>query len=170
MKILQPENVPRCRRISCLTRFRADAWSFPAVDGAGNNVSIQLIDDMRRLKEMSNASDLLVTNRICETASPIDFDGCGPRYWYLSGYAERRVYFETYAYTMDNEYRSAENRVATISKFISTPNSKYQGALWNQGVRWIFIDKSRLYSDYSAFASLAIDSESSQIWELNTPE
>jgi hypothetical protein len=150
-------------------RFRADTWSVQVSDGT-NGVSNELIGDMRKLKEFSKAYDLVITNRICGDTSPSVFQDCGPGYWFLSAYAERKVFFETYAYVMNNEIEPAKKRVSTISRFVSYPSDDGVSALWNEGVRWIFIDKTRSYSDYSTFARLRLETSSSQIWEIYIPE
>lgn len=150
--------------------FKSFIYSGKALDGNGINISNQLIDGMRTLKEFSNKDDLVITNRICEASSPAEYHYCGPRYWYLSGYSERKVFFETYAYSWGHDQGEVEDRIDQNMEFIFTPTTDKSKNLWDYGVRWVFIDKSRPYTSYSNVANLKHDTEFSQIWRLLPPK
>jgi hypothetical protein len=150
--------------------FKSFVYSGNESSGSENNVSNQLIGDMRTLKEFSNTNDLVATNRICEATSPNVYLYCGPHYWYLSGYSERKIFFETYAFTWEHDQSEAEDRITQNSEFILNASNENTKAMWEFGVRWIFIDKSRPYKDYSNVADLKLDTASSQIWRVLPPK
>jgi hypothetical protein len=121
---------------------------------------------MRLLKEFSSKYDMVVTNRLCNFPRTT----CESRDFFLSEYSERRVYFETHAYTYFNDLAPHEERVQIVDKLMQNPSPNNVLPLWDSGVRWIFVDKTRPFVTYSKVATLKHDSSVSQIWEIQEPE
>ena len=142
-----------------------DPWSNQSSIEDPTSIQIELVSDMRLLKEFSSSYDMVVTNRLCNFPR----DSCGSRDWFLSEYSERRVYFETHAYSYTNDLGPHEERVQIVDKFMQNPSPDIVLRLWDSGVRWIFIDKTRPFVTYSKVATLKYDSSVSQIWEIQVP-
>jgi len=144
-------------------------WSFAAADGTGNNINYAQIKSLKELKRISDPDDVIISNRVCTNLILDELYQCDIRYWFASGYSERRVIFETQGYIMGGDALSTENyeRFELTRQLVISPSTSVAMRAKEMGAKWIYIDKSRAFANtYAEVARLIYESKSNQIWEL----
>ncbi len=106
----------------------------------------------RWLREHSDPDDLLATNVHCAKPAPAK---CASLSFWLSGFAERRVLLESWAYTARANADAAEQKVTQTEvgfwdaallerndEAIYRPTEQTRRWLAEQGVRWLVVDRA----------------------------
>lgn len=167
----------------CLACVGFQYWGLPRVETAPATSSVRedlasVTEDQRRvleeLRESSDPSDLVMTNRHCRTGS-LDAGDCDPRWFTVSAFSERRVVVEGYGYSpfsagspVDDEYWDMQLLEANDS-FLSAPSSHQCERFADLGVTWIYIDKRAPWSaDLAAYAEQVADTRDSALYRLDS--
>ena len=93
---------------------------------------------------------------------------CDSRWFSVSGFSERRVWVEGWAYTPRGfEVDWIADRLQRNDDFIATPSRSEAQALRDIGISYVYIDKRGSYSaDLDGVASLVYDGEWASVYEL----
>lgn len=139
--------------------------------------SADQIDAARWLRDHSNVDDIVMTNRHC--ASP-EWVNCDSRRFAITAFTERPVMLEGWAYTRSWALSEAPGGVykpfwdpelqARNDEFLAAPSAPEAESLYDDGVRWIYIDKTEEWSDeLTGFAAPAYETEWAWVLELREP-
>lgn len=133
---------------------------------AGVEIFADQFETFDYVRDTTSPDVVIATNRHC-LAPTAEVAGCDNRYVALSAFSERRAFIEGHYKTSD---QSLMNRLSLNDTFIYNPDASIQKQLWEQGVRYIYIDKTVAPAgDLQPYAVLIRDTEHSQLWELNQP-
>lgn len=141
-------------------------YSGPAATSGIVEVSPDQLAAFRTINVESSSEDLVATNHHCLTAVPVG-EECDGRSTVLAAFSERRVLIEGHYNLADPEDKS---RLQLNDEFIYSPNPQNYKAMWDLGVRFVYVDKQiGIPVDLSEFATVIADSENAQVWKLNAP-
>ena len=137
------------------------------------------IEAARWLRDHSDPDDVVATNRHC--ASP-QLQRCDARRFYVAAYTERRVLVEGWAYTRSWAESPDVDPADAFKPFwdadllllndsvVESASPAGAVALAEQGVRWLFIDKTAPYGDgLESIATPRFETEWSWVLELDVP-
>lgn len=126
------------------------------------------------LRDHAGVDDVVMTNRHC--ASPT-WVNCDSRRFPITAFTERQALLEGWAYTRswakggggDYYARFWDPPLQDLNDgFIENPDARQAEALYDLGVRWIFIDKTEEWSsDLDEFAAPVYETEWALVFELH---
>lgn len=141
-------------------------FSGPAATNAFVSITADQIEAFSKIKTATVPNELIATNHHCLTAVPVGED-CDGRSTALAAFSERRVLIEGH-YNLSNPEAMA--LLALNDEFIYSPTPQNYKAMWDLGVRYVYVDKQiGIPVDLSEFATVIVDSENAQVWKLNAP-
>ncbi|MEV4220277.1 hypothetical protein [Nonomuraea sp. NPDC049725] len=131
----------------------------------------------RWLRDHSGPGDVVATNLHCR---PTVRRHCDARHYWVSGYSERRVLVEGWAYAMSTLRRAPETResylrigfadplrLAVNDAAFQTPSERTIGRLAQKyGVRWLFVEGVRESPDVGRFARLRFHKGDCAVYEV----
>lgn len=135
----------------------------------------------RWIRGHSDPDDLVMTNRHCQGPEK---PGCDRARFFVTAYSERRVLVEGWAYTErantlnlgTPEYDpgsgpfSDPELLALNDGFISDPSMEAGRALYDLGVRWVFVDATAPHAGtLEPYARLRFKTATARIYELHAP-
>lgn len=145
----------------------------PATERFG--FSADQIEAARWLRDHSDVDEVVMTNRHC--ASPV-WVNCDSRRFAVTAFTERPVLLEGWAYTRSwsktpgGVYKPFWNPdlQALNDEFLADPTAARAERLYEEGVRWIYIDKSEEWSGaVMGFATPVYETKWALIFELEAP-
>lgn len=156
---------------SGLNKFDQRAYSLPEHP---YSISIGTYEIANYLKNNSDKSDLIATNRHC--AGTEENQICTARQFAISAISERRVFLEGWSYTtcpleaaILNKYWKADSWKAN-QDFFSKPSDTNFEILRNAGVDWLIVDSKRSsISNYDKYAELITQIKSISLWKIKNP-
>lgn len=132
----------------------------------------------RWLRDHSDSDDVVATNRHC--GAP-DWQNCDSRRFFVAAYTERRVLVEGWAYTRSwSEAPEVElgkafkpfwdsDKLRLNDSFLETPSGAEARALYEEGVRWLYVDKTAPYSEeLHDYARPRYETEWAKVFELDS--
>jgi hypothetical protein len=141
--------------------------SGPAIPSAG-------IDSARWLRDHSDANDLVATNVHCRP--PIaPSSSCDPRQFWISGYSERRILVEGWAYTARSAGPASPfwnpSLLAANDAAFTSPSAAAEATVRDTyHVRWLFADLTMANADSIAqYADLRHREGNFAVYELRRP-
>lgn len=134
---------------------------------AGVEIFSDQFETFTYIRTNTTPETIVATNRHC-LAPTAEVNGCDSRYVSLSAFSERRAFIEGH-YDLDNQL--LRDRLSLNEAFIYSPNPSLLKAMWAEGVRYVYIDKTVARAgDLNSVAKQILDTEHSQLWMLNNPE
>ncbi|WP_145230740.1 hypothetical protein [Rudaeicoccus suwonensis] len=134
----------------------------------------------RYIRAHSGVEDLVMTNRHCTT--PIAPNHCDNRRWLVTAFTERQSFIEGWTATPEATDIAPHGRdsvflnywkpqlLALNDDFYITPTAAAQRELWNQGVRWIYMENTMPHAATLApYATLRFSDPDASAWQLNKP-
>jgi hypothetical protein len=162
------------------------AITTPAVAGKvpltwPNAVSQGQIDVARYIRDHSGVEDLVMTNRHC-TVPREPFGGCDSRRWLVTAFSERQSLVEGWTATPEATRRAPNGRDSITvdywkpdvlrlnDRFTRTPDAADQRALWDLGVRWVYLENTMPHADSLApYAVERFRTADASAWQLSAP-
>lgn len=138
------------------------------------------VEAARWLRDHSGRNDVVATNRHCGS---LQFSRCDSRRFYVAAYTERRVLVEGWSYTQSwvnspsvegvgDVYKPFwdPDRLALNDKFFASPTTDRARALWDLGVRWLYVDRAAGSPEgLEAVADVRYETQWSRVLELRPP-
>lgn len=134
----------------------------------------------RYIRDHSDVDDLVMTNRHCRT--PIKPDHCDTRRWLVTAFTERQSFIEGWTATPEATNLAPHGRDSiTINywhpnllelndTFYTEPSAEAQRKLWDQGVRWIYMENTMPHAEsLEPYATLRFSTPDASAWQLNKP-
>ncbi|PWJ24149.1 hypothetical protein ATK17_0237 [Branchiibius hedensis] len=134
----------------------------------------------RYIRDHSDVDDLVMTNRHCTT--PIKPDHCDTRRWLVTAFTERQSFIEGWTATPEATNLAPHGRDSiTINywhpellelndNFYTNPTAEAQRKLWDEGVRWIYMENTMPHAETLApYATLRFSTPDASAWQLNKP-
>lgn len=144
-------------------------------------VSQNQINAARYIRDNSGVNEIVMTNRHC-TGTQSPFDVCDSRHWLVAANAERQVLVEGWSAAPRATEIAPDGRDSITvpfwkpellrmnDDFIARPTKEARNALWDMGVRWVYVEFTRPHADdLQPYATLEFDSPDAQAWKLNPP-
>ncbi|WP_210509018.1 hypothetical protein [Naasia sp. SYSU D00057] len=148
------------------------AASTPSVEDDSGAVSGEQVKALHALRDASDPTDLVMTNKHCLTGGVAAGD-CDPRWFAVAALAERRVLVEGFSYTRLSEGVPFEDEywdprlLAENDAFLTDPDAQSCRAFADRGVRWVYLDKRLPYSSQLAQYGRAVaDNGDAAVYEL----
>ncbi|NNG38995.1 hypothetical protein HJ588_06880 [Flexivirga sp. ID2601S] len=129
----------------------------------------------------SAPDDLVMTNRHCTTIRPVR-GVCESRRYVVAAYSGRQMLVEGWGYAPTITAKYVEGRtsitapffdpalLALNDSFYTAPTSHAARALWDEGVRWVYVDKRTSPSvDLRPFATEMYQNSTASAWKLTRP-
>jgi len=148
---------------------------------SGNAVSQGQIDVARYIRDHSGVDDLVMTNRHC-TVPREPFGGCDSRRWIVTAFSERQALVEGWTATPEATRRAPNGRDSITvdywrpdvlrlnDRFTRTPDAADQRALWDLGVRWVYLENTMPHADSLApYAVERFRTADASAWQLSAP-
>lgn len=124
------------------------------------------INALRYIRTHSALSDVVLTNKYCGSGN-IEDGNCNDRVFIAAAYTERKVYYETAAYTFQDKNSVDRQRFIRSQQFYTAPNRNLIQELKSDGVVWIYLDKSIPHSaSIYKFADLYFETSTSAVLRL----
>lgn len=133
----------------------------------------------RYLGKHADPEAMVMTNRHCRQ---LRGKVCDSRYFMVSAISGRRMLVEGWGYSPTIAAKYPKGRESITAPFgdqallrlndgfIARPTADAAKALWDKGVRWIYIDKSRPFAQTLApYAAPQFNNDQAQVWKLNSP-
>ncbi|GAA3686743.1 hypothetical protein FB459_1044 [Yimella lutea] len=153
----------------------------PATLTSQNATTVGMLRAARYIREHSEPTDLVMTNRHCTTVRE-PRGGCDSRRWLVSAFSERQMLVEGWTAT-PRATKIAPNGRDSITvdywkpeilelndTFIAAPTADAQRRLWDLGVRWVYVETTRPHADDLApYATLGIRTPTAAAWKLSPP-
>jgi hypothetical protein len=143
----------------------------PAKPGAALAWTTGHADAARWLVSASQPTDVVATNRLCSDAAEIP-PACTSRWVLVSALAGRRMLIEGYSYGVGlGELPGwARKRVELSMRFAEQPGLKDARALWDQGVRWVWVDPSVTTTrSWAPYATIGFANDVAIVLHLKKP-
>ena len=148
---------------------------------SGSAVSQAQIDVARYIRDHSAIDDLVMTNRHC-TVPREPFGGCDSRRWIVTAFSERQALVEGWTATPESTRRAPNGRDSITvdywrpeilelnDRFTRTPTEADHRALWDLGVRWVYLENTMPHADSLApFAVERFRTVDASAWQLTDP-
>lgn len=139
------------------------------------------IDTARFIRDHSGVDDLVMTNRHC-TVPREPFGGCDSRRWIVTAFSERQALVEGWTATPEATRRAPHGRDSVTvdywkpdvlrlnDRFTRTPDAADQRALWDLGVRWVYLENTMPHAESLApYAVERFRTEDASAWQLSAP-
>ncbi|GAB3878353.1 hypothetical protein [Terrabacter terrigena] len=146
-----------------------------------NAVSQGQIDVARYIRDHSGVDDLVMTNRHC-TVPRQPFGGCDSRRWIVTAFSERQALVEGWTATPEATRVAPHGRDSITvdywkpdilrlnDRFTRTPDVADQKALWDLGVRWVYLENTMPHAQSLApYAEERFRTADASAWQLSTP-
>lgn len=118
------------------------------------------------LRVNSSADDAVATNRLCDDAAAV-FPECYAAWSLVAAVSDRRVYAECPSFT-SGWFPAMSDRIALSSSFARSPSPTSAARLWDDGVRWMFVDRAvDADIDYGSLAVVRFENDHARILELS---
>jgi hypothetical protein len=139
------------------------------------------IDAARFIRDHSGINDLVMTNRHC-TLPREPFGGCDSRRWIVTAFSERQALVEGWTATPEATRRAPDGRDSITvdywkpdvlrlnDRFTRTPDAADQRALWDLGVRWVYLENTMPHAESLApYAVERFRTADASAWQLSDP-
>ena len=149
----------------------------PVAAGMYLAVSRDQIDAARWIRDHSSISDMVMTNRHCDT--PQAPYRCDSRRWVVAAFSERQMLLEGWTATPRSTELAPIGRqsiyvsywkpelLALNDGFIARPDAAAAAKLSGMGVRWVYVDHTRPYArTLEPFAHLKYHNPGVDVYEL----
>lgn len=141
-------------------------YSGPATSSGIVTISSDQLEAFRLIKDSSSEFDVIATNHHCLTSVPAG-EECDGRSTALSAFSERRVLVEGH-YNLANPEEKA--RLKLNDEFIYSPSPQNFTAVWDLGVRYVYVDKQiGIPVNLADFGTLVLETKNAQVWKLTAP-
>ena len=160
---------------------RVATTSQPVSLSSWGAVSQGQIDAARFIRDHSNVTDLVMTNRHC-TVPRVPYDGCDSRRWIVTAFSERQALVEGWTATPRATQIAPKGRDSVTvdywkpdvlklnDGFTTLPTADAQRRLWNLGVRWVYVENTIAHAATLApYATLRFSTADASAWQLNAP-
>jgi hypothetical protein len=170
--------------VSILPRVVAPSFPVtkPAVPGSSSAWSQANVAAAAYLRRASRPDDVVMTNRHCNGVPRPD---CDRRAFVISAYSQRRVLVEGWAYTPEAIVAAAAatpptspfsgpfwdpERLELNDGFLTRPTAQAARQLWEQGVRWLYVDRvAGRVGDLAPYARKVFSNEEAAVYRMLDP-
>jgi hypothetical protein len=155
----------------------------PAVPGSSSAWSQANVAAAAFLRRASRPDDVVMTNRHCNSLPRPD---CDRRAFVISAYSQRRVLVEGWAYTPEAIVAAAAAtpptspftgpfwdpaRLELNDGFLARPSAQAARRLWEQGVRWVYVDRvAGSTGDLAPYARKVFSNEEATVYRMLDPD
>ena len=164
-----------------ITRSDLEVTTKTATLRSSNAVSQGQIDVARYIRDHSGVDDLVMTNRHC-TVPRQPFGGCDSRRWIVTAFSERQSLVEGWTATPEATRRAPTGRDSITvdywrpevlrlnDRFTRTPDAADHRALWDLGVRWVYLENTMPHAESLApYAVERFRTADASAWQLSAP-
>ncbi len=130
-------------------------------------LSKERFDALNFIKSSSGVDDVVLSNNHC-MAGDVGTDTCYDRQFYASAITERKIFYETAAYTFQISGPEELERLRLTEELYKSSTSNVASQLYKNGVRYIYVDKAKPHDgDLSRVAKIVFTNSEAEVWKLN---